>query len=144
MIARLALASAAVAIGISAVVAQSNPVTERQAAMKAVGSQNSIATEMLAGKRPFSEDAARQVFMTFSDSATRMRKLFPPDSKEGNTKALPAIWEKWDDFDARLAKFAEQSKAAAGKVTDLGSFKSELSAVRQNCGGCHKPYRAPS
>lgn len=133
---------AVAAFGATAVVAQNDPIAQRQAAMKAVGGQNSAATRMLTGKEPFSTEAAQKVFATFADSATRMRKLFPEDSKSGDTKALPSIWEKREDFDARLVKFAEQSKMAAAKVTDLASFKEQIGAVRQNCGACHTPYRA--
>jgi cytochrome c556 len=145
MIKHLALAVVAAAIGVTAVAAQSDPIAARQAAMKAVGDQNRIATELLDGKRPFSTDAAKQVFTTFADSATRMKTLFPENSKSGgNTKALPSIWEKKADFDAQLDRLASLSKAAAEKTTDLGSFKAGLGEVRKTCGGSHSVYRAKS
>jgi len=136
------IAIGAAILGSSAASAQNDPIAARKAAMEAVGDQNSIATQMLNGKQPYSTEAAKKVFDTFANSATRMPGLFPEDSKSGDTKALPAIWEKREDFNARLAKFAEQSKAAATKVTDLASFKVAIGEVRRNCGGCHKPYRA--
>ncbi len=145
MIIRIALAAAVAFAGVTTVAAQSDPIAARKAAMKAVGDQNRVATELLDGKRPFSADAARQVLNGFADSATRMKTLFPETSKTGgDTKALPAIWEKKADFDAKLDAFAASSKAAAGKVNDLASFKAEIGEVRKSCGGCHQPYRARS
>ena len=132
---------AVAAFGATAVVAQNDPIAQRHAAMKAVCGQNAVATQMLTGKEPFSTEAAQKVFKTFADSATRMRKLFPDRFQGGDTKALPAIWEKRDDFEGRLAKFAEQSNLAAAKVTDLESFKQQINSVRPSCGACHTPYR---
>jgi cytochrome c556 len=141
MIIRSLLAIAVLAVGVTAVVAQSDPIATRRAAMKAVGEQNRVATEMIEGKRPFSADDAKKVLATFNDSASKLPNLFPDNSKTGDTNALPAIWENKADFNAKAAKFASEAKAAEGKVGNLDAFKAEMTEVRKNCGGCHQTYR---
>jgi cytochrome c556 len=86
-------------------------------------------------------DAAKKVLATFSES-DKAKTLFPDTSKTGgDTAALPAIWENKADFEAKLTKFAADAKAAGPKVTDLDTFKAQMTEVRKNCGGCHQPYR---
>jgi cytochrome c556 len=141
MIARTVLVAAALAVGATVVVAQSDPIAARRAAMKAVGEQNRVATDMIEGKRPFSADDAKKVLATFNDSASKLPNLFPETSKTGDTNALPAIWENKADFNAKAAKFATEAKAAEAKVNNLDTFKTEMAEVRKNCGGCHQTYR---
>jgi cytochrome c556 len=143
MMTRIVLAVAVAAFGVTAVVAQGDPIAARKALMKENGAQSRIAREMLEGKRPFDLAAAKKVLVTFAESATKVKGLFPDNSKAGgDTAALPAIWEKKADFDAKLVKFGADAKAAEGKVKDLDSFKAEMAVVGKNCGGCHQPYRA--
>jgi cytochrome c556 len=139
---RTALAVAVLAFGATALVAQSDPIAARKALMKANGDQNRVATEMLEGKRPFNLDEAKKVLATFAEAGEKAPALFPDDSKTGgDTAALPAVWENKSDFQAKLAKFAHDSKAALDVTKDLDSFKVQITEVRKNCGGCHQTYR---
>src|SRR5690349_7041958 len=102
---RTVLAVTAIVFGMSAVVAQGDPIAARKALMKANGDQNRIATEMIDGKRPFDLAAAKKVFATFAEGGEKSVALYPETSKTGgDTAALPAIWEKKADFDAKLTK----------------------------------------
>ena len=142
MMKRIVLAVAVVTLGVTAVVAQSDPIAARKALMKENGNQSRIAREMIEGKQPFNLDAAKKVLATFADTHDKAKNLWPDTSKAGgDTAALPAIWENKADFDAKLAKFSTESKAAAAKVTDLDSFKTQIGEVGKNCGGCHTTYR---
>ena len=139
---RTAFAVAVLAFATTALVAQSDPIAARKTLMKANGDQNKVATEMLEGKRPFNIDDAKKVLATFAEAGEKAPTLFPDDSKTGgDTGALPAIWENKTDFQARLAKFAQDSKAAGDATKDLDSFKVQITEVRKNCGGCHQTYR---
>ena len=141
MITRFVLAAAIAAIGVTTVVAQSDPLAARKAIMKGVGDQSRIARDMIDGKMPFNADAAKKVFATFEDAAGKMPALFPDNSKGGDTAALPAVWENKSDFTAKFAKVGADSKAAAAQVKDLDSFKAQMGEVGKNCGGCHNTYR---
>jgi len=139
---RTVLGVVVLAFGATALVAQTDPIAARKALMKTNGDQNRIATEMLEGKRPFNLDEAKKVFVVFAEAGEKAPALFPDNSKTGgDTAALPPIWENKADFNAKLAKFASESKAAGDATKDLDTFKVQITEVRKNCGGCHQTYR---
>ena len=139
---RTVLGVAVLAFGATTLVAQTDPIAARKALMKTNGDQNRVATEMLEGKRPFNLDEAKKVFVAFAEAGEKSPALFPDNSKTGgDTAALPPIWENKADFNAKLAKFASESKAAGDATKDLDTFKVQITEVRKNCGGCHQTYR---
>ncbi len=139
---RTVLGVAVLAFGATALVAQTDPIAARKALMKANGDQNRVATELLEGKRPFNLDEAKKVFVVFAEAGEKAPALFPDNSKTGgDTAALPPVWENKADFNAKLAKFASESKAAGDATKDLDTFKVQITEVRKNCGGCHQTYR---
>jgi cytochrome c556 len=143
MIIRTVLAVAAVAFGVTAVAAQMNdPIAARKALMKANGEQAQIGNKMAKGEESFDLAKAKKIFVTFQDASEKAPNLFPDNSKTGgDTAALPAIWEKKADFEAKLAKLGADAKAADAAVKDLDTFKLQFAEVTKNCGGCHQPYR---
>lgn len=141
MITRIVLAAAVIGIGVTAVVAQSDPIAARKALMKENGAQFRIITEMLQDKRPFDLAAVKKALATIADNSDKAKALFPDSSKTGDTAALPAIWEKKADFDAKFDQLRNAAKAADGKITDAATFKAEMGEFGKNCGGCHQPYR---
>jgi cytochrome c556 len=141
MMKRVLLAVAVVALGVTAVVAQSDPIAARKAIMKENGNQSRISREMIEGKQPFDVAAAHKVLATFAGTADKMKPLFPDSSKAGDTASLPAVWENKADFDAKMAKFSADAKAQDASVKDLDTFKAAMAEVGKNCGGCHNTYR---
>ena len=142
MMKRVVLAVAIAALGVTAVVAQSDPIAARKALMKENGNQARIAREMIEGKQPFNLDAAKKVLATFGETHDKAKNLWPDSSKTGgDTAALPAIWENKADFDAKLAKLSSDSKAQDAGVKDLDTFKAAMAEIGKNCGGCHNTYR---
>src|SRR5262249_309245 len=135
------LVMAVVAVGLSVAIAQSNPVEQRKALMKTNGVQERIAIDMAQAKRPFDLEEAKKALATFAEPAEKPPALFPDEAKDGDTAALPTVWENKADFTARFAKLASVSKAAVEAIKDLDSFKVQLTEVRQNCIGCHRTYR---
>jgi cytochrome c556 len=140
---RIVLAAAAVALAVTAVAAQSDPIAARKALMKKNGDEAKVGAAMVKGDAPFDLAKAQAIFATFADAAAKAPALFPDNAKTGgDTAALPAIWENKADFDARLAKFGTDSKAAQSKVKDLDSLKAIWGGLlKDNCGGCHEKYR---
>jgi cytochrome c556 len=142
---RLVLAAVFAALGITAVVAQSDPIAARKAVMKENGAQAKVASEMIQGKEPFDLAKAHKVLTTFAGVSDKVKPLFPDSSKTGgDTAALPAIWENKADFEAKLAKLSADAKETDATVKDIDSFKAAMGIVGKNCGGCHNTYRKKS
>ena len=141
MISRVVLAVAALALGTTAVLADA--IADRKALMKQIGAQAGQGGKFMKGEEPFDLAKAKNIFVVFATDGEKAAGLFPDNSKTGDTRALPAIWEKMDDFKAKLAKFVADAKAAQAKVTDEASFKATFPEVTKDCGGCHQPYRKP-
>lgn len=140
---RVLVAVAALAMGVSTVVAQQDAIAARKALMKTTGGQTGAGAKMVKGEEPFDLAKAKAIFAAYQDAAVKGPALFTPNSKEGgDTAALPKIWETKADFDAKFTKFGADAKAAEAKVTDLDSFKAAFGDVTKNCGGCHADYRA--
>ena len=97
---------------------------------------------MMKGEAPFDLATVQKALKTYVDAAEKMPKLFPDDSKTGDTNALPAVWENRADLDARFKKLDEDAKAALAKIKDEASFKATMPDIFKNCGGCHEKYRA--
>ncbi len=137
------LAVVAIAIGVTAVVAQSDPIATRKQIMKNVGAAAKTGGGMAKGEAPYDQAKALEIFATFADAGAKMPGLFPEDSKTGgDTAALPAIWQNMADFKGKFDKFAADAKAAQASVKDLDSFKSAFGGITKNCGACHETYRA--
>ncbi|WP_210529827.1 c-type cytochrome [Rubellimicrobium arenae] len=59
-----------------------------------------------------------------------------------DSKALPAIWENMDDFNAKQANLLQAVTALQGAAgTDLAALQGAMGAVGQACGACHQNYR---
>jgi cytochrome c556 len=141
MMKRIALAAIITGLGITAVVAQGDPIAARKALMKENGAQSRVAREMIEGKQPFDLAKAKHVLATFVGVHDKAMNLWPDTSKAGDTASLPAVWENKADFDAKLVKFSTDAKASEAKVTDLDSFKAVMGDIGKECGGCHNTYR---
>jgi len=139
---RAMLAVAALALAATLAAAQSDPIAARKALMKANGQQAKIGAAIAKGEAPFDAAKVQTIFATFIDAADKAPALFPENSKKGGkTEALPAIWKNKADFEARLAKFGADAKAAQDEVKDLATFKAVWSGlIRKNCSACHEKY----
>ena len=139
---RLMLTVAACVLAASLATAQTNPIAARKALMKANGQQAKIGAAIAKGDAPFDADKVQTIFATFVEAAEKAPALFPDNSKTGGkTEALPSIWKNKADFEARLAKFGADAKAAQAEAKDLASFKALWAGlIRKNCTGCHEKY----
>lgn len=138
---RTALVLAGLGLGLTGVMAQSNPIAERQQAMKAVGGATREGAAIAKGEVAFDAVKAQAIFKTYADSAKKLETLFPDSSKTGGeTTASPKIWEDQAGFKAALAKF-ETDAAVGATVANLDGFRTAFGAATKNCGTCHEAYR---
>ena len=142
MLNRTVLAIAALAVGVTAAVA--DVLADRSALMKQQSAQTAQGAKFMKGEEPFDLAKAKNIFTVLASTADKMVAVFPESSKTVESKALPALWEKYDDFKARAAKLGADAKAAEASVKDEASFKAAFPEVTKNCGGCHQLYRKPA
>ncbi|WP_210484747.1 c-type cytochrome [Microvirga antarctica] len=129
-------------LGLTAALAQSNIVAERQSLMKEFGAQTKTLSGMLRGQTPFNLAEAQAALKTISADAKKLPAMFP-DSTKGVPKsdALPSIWEKKAEFEQIFVNLDTAASTAAAKITDEASFKADVPKVLQNCGTCHTAFR---
>lgn len=135
---------AAIAVGATAVYAQSAAIGQRKEILKTFGGAFKEPGQMMKGEAAFDLAKVKASLKTVADGAPKLPALFPDDSKTGGeTQALPVIWENKAEFTAIYAKLEADAKAAAVAITDEASFKTEWPKIGANCGTCHKKFRQP-
>jgi cytochrome c556 len=120
-------------------------IKERRALMKIDGDVTKPIVPMLKGQAPVDIPTVQKALKSYMNAAAKSPALFPPDSKTGDTNALPVIWEDNNkaDLDARFKKMGDEAAAALVSVKDQASFKAIMPGFyNNNCGGCHQKYKA--
>ena len=139
---RSLLVTSALLVGVSAVVAQGDPISSRKALMKSVGAATATGNRMVKGEAPFELDKVQEILKTYATAADKMHTYFPDTAKTGGeTSANPRIWESQADFRKRFDDWAADIKKAAANTKDLDTFKAEFATVIKACSSCHETYR---
>jgi cytochrome c556 len=138
----LALALLAVSPFAGSAAAQSAAIAMRQEILGSFGSAVKEPGAMLRQEAPFDLAVVQASLKKIAEGAPKLKTLFPDDSKTGAyTEALPAIWEKKDDFLKTVDQLAASATAAGAAIKDEATFRSEWGKVSSNCRACHKVYR---
>lgn len=112
-------------------------VATRKALMKQDGG-------ILRSAGPLTGAEAVAAMQTLKDNYSHIPALFPEGSIVGDSKALPAIWENWEEFVA-IAKTGEDAAAAglvAAEAGDTAGYAAALQAIGATCGQCHQQFRS--
>src|SRR5690606_27193390 len=111
-------------------------VEARETAMK----QNGMA---LRGADRLSGEQAVAAATVLLQNFTNFPALFREGSIVGQSKALPSIWENWDDFKGRFDHDAEAAARmlAAAQSGDTAAYSVAIREIGESCGGCHMTYR---
>ena len=130
------------AVGMTSVVAQSDPIAARKDTMKQIARANGEVGKISKGEAPFKLETVQAALKTMQDASKAMPALYPDTAKTGGeTRALPKIWETKADFNASFEKFGKDAAAASTKIVDEASFKAAYGDVLKNCDSCHDTYR---
>lgn len=142
---RTVFVASLLALGVTAAMAQSDVVKERQELMKQMGAQTRPIGGMLRGQEPFDLAKVQNSLKIIATSAEKVAPLFPENSKNvDKTEALPSVWENKAKFDSIRSKLHQDAQTALATIKDEASFKSEMPKVLQNCGACHNDFRKKS
>lgn len=112
-------------------------IAKRQQLMKSNGGT-------LRGAGSATGDAAVVAAQTIFDNVAALGDLWPEDSMEGDTKALPAVWSDSEGFLVAYNESVAASVAllAAAKAGDAGAYGAALKVMGGTCGSCHGTYKA--
>jgi cytochrome c556 len=141
----LALPALLVAAVAAAQMKPEDVIHYRQSAMNLVGWNFAPLGAMVKGKTPF--DAKE-----FSRRAERLEFLGPQllegftkgSDKGAETDAKAEIWANFDDFQAKLNDFLNESKTLnqVAKTGDEAKMKDQFKKTAATCKACHDKYRA--
>jgi cytochrome c556 len=126
--------------------AQAKPETQvkqRQAAMTLQGKYMGPMGGMAQGKIPFNA-AVVQRNAGFLEALSKMAwDGFDPNTKGVKSAALPAIWEKSDEFKKAAENFENEATklAQVSKSGDEAAVKAQIGATGKACGACHEKFR---
>lgn len=145
MIATTAGAAAlAVALAAPALAQDEPPQVERQKLMEANGDAAKQLGAMVKGEAPYDPVQAREALETIMSDMETFVTLFPEGTETGHeTRALPAIWERPDDFEAKAEDLVLAAEAAHAVADEgLDSFRPAFGDLGDACGACHEDFRA--
>ena len=116
----------------------------RHAAMEAIGGHMKALSAVAKGQAPVDEAAAGHA-KSLRGLAGTVKFLFPEEPQAEKSRAIPAIWERWDEFVAVSDQFTNATHKVMDAVAtgDAGQVGAALGEVGKTCGGCHKPFRGP-
>jgi len=118
----------------------------RQAVYKIVAGNFGPLTQAAQDKADFKPEAATKNAARLSQIATFVGDAYPDISKEGKTRALPAIWTNRAEFDALVKDFVSHTKNLADVTENSSSagdeYKAAVAAVGNDCKSCHDKFRS--
>ena len=124
-----------------------NIVKYRQALMRANGAHVTMFSAMVKDEVSWDDELARHARALHEQSQNLLR-LFPEGTAKGevevDTRALPAIWERWDEFQQAAQAFEQESAklVEAAENGDQMGIAQQLAALgKQGCGNCHETFR---
>jgi cytochrome c556 len=121
-----------------------DPIQSRQNLMKNVGAAMGAAGNMVRGDTEFEPRAAHLAMRTMNSSIIGFVEFLAEGSHEGDTRALPAIWENMVDVLAKAEALRVATQAAIdAEPEDLDTFRPLFAEVGQTCRACHEDYRRP-
>jgi cytochrome c556 len=142
---RTVLAMTAIAVGVTAVMAQSDPIAQRRALMKENNKHLGSLNKMVRGEEPFDATKVTAAFANWTDTAAKLPPLFVSSPPAGaDTRALPKVWENKPDFDNKLAAWSKAVADNKDKGKTLDELKGSFASVNNACNNCHELYRRPS
>jgi cytochrome c556 len=118
---------------------------ERHEGMEKIGDTNKLLRREITSSSPFMP-AIQSGAATIAGLSVRANGWFPKGTgpELGKTGAKPEIWQKPQDFAAKLRGFqaAAQAFNAAARSGDMNAIKARYADLGGSCKACHDSYRA--
>ena len=118
---------------------------DRHEGMEDIGDAMKAAVRTLDGDSPDIAEV-RSSAATIHRLAPQLAQMFPAGTgpETAKTEAKAEIWQKPDDFHAKLQEFVRHSAAfnAAAQGEDLAAIRAARAELGKSCKGCHDSFRA--
>ena len=118
----------------------------RQAVFKIVSGNFGPLSQVAQGKAEFKSEAVTRQSARLAQIATFVGDAHPEISREGKTRALPAVWTNRKEFEQIAQDFAAHAKTLAEVSENSSSageeFKAAVGAVGNDCKACHDKFRS--
>jgi cytochrome c556 len=118
----------------------------RQAVYKVVAGNFQPLAQVAQGKADFNAETATKNAQRLAQIATFIGDAYPDISKEGKTRALPAVWTNRAGFDALVKDLVTHTKSLSDVVENSSSagdeLKAAVAAVGNDCKSCHDKFRS--
>ena len=124
-------------------------IKHRMEAMKTIGQSMKGLADMMQGKRFYEPVRTHQLAQTIEMyGGSKLTELFPKNSLEEPTQALPVIWSDWKEFEELAAQLSETAKNLVrmtsherGNNTERYIVKGAFKRLVETCSECHKLFR---
>jgi cytochrome c556 len=118
----------------------------RQAVYKVVAGNFGPLSQVAQGKAEFKAENVTRQATRLAQISTFIPDAYPDISKEGKTRALPAIWSNRKEFDQIAQDLATHTKTLAEVAENSSSageeLKAAVAAVGNDCKACHEKFRS--
>jgi len=118
---------------------------DRHEGMEKIGDTNKLLRREITSSSPFMP-AIQSGAATIAGLSVRANGWFPKGTgpELGKTGAKPEIWQKPQDFTAKLRSFqaAAQAFNAAARSGDMNAIKARYADLGGACKACHDSYRS--
>jgi len=120
------------------------PQVQRHDLMEEMRERTETLGDMAKRAAPFEPDTADAALREIIESAEIFPTLFPLGTQTGHdTRALPAIWERRDEFEQRSQDLIAAADAALAATEEgFGPFRTAFRDVGRACRACHEAFRA--
>ncbi len=110
-------------------------VKERMELMEGIGDAMKILADTFKGKRAYDAETVRSAALEIHNRAgEKITRLFPENSLDKPSEALPDIWENWEEFKTLAGQAASYSEALAKAADNPGGPGDSSSATRGGTG----------
>lgn len=118
-------------------------VKQRMDAMSALSDATKGAGRMIKGETVYDAESIAEYAHTIHRHSRTVVDYFPPGSVQPASEALPAIWQRWGEFEA-LAEELQDASAALAETAQTGgrsAVRAGFARLGKACKRCHENFR---
>jgi cytochrome c556 len=145
MVLRMLLAVIVVGVGITAAIAQQDPVKARKDIMETFGKNYyGVMARMARGRMPSDQVKFEEAVNAIAAQALKIQPTFATralPAKKSDYDASPKIWDNLADFNAKAANLVKVVSENKGVAKDEATMKTVVDNIGKACDSCHDNYQ---